>query len=214
MHELLERYLSSKARKVSPNYLRDHSIVLQAVIRDLGGMTNALESSSTALEFWMDRKLSAVKTSTVGAYLFAFELFLEWCRKEGIVQVNTAKLVELPKYRRPFRKVFGSRDMVRILIEECGDPALKFILYAGFHAGMRKGEIVASKPSWFDYERGLVHITRSADFDTKDGEDRSVPLTLAFAAYLQSVMPFHDGQIISEPPCQLVHGKTATRCNQ
>jgi integrase len=181
----LEGYLASKARKVSPNYLHDQSIVLTAVIRDLGGITSALESSSRTLELWRDRKLSSVKPVTVGAYLIAFKMFLEWCRKEGIVETNAANLVELPRYRKPFRKVVGSAEMVRILIEECDDPDLEYILYAGFHAGMRKGEIAASRPSWFDLEQGMVNITRSDDFDTKDGEDRSVPLTRGFAAYLQ-----------------------------
>jgi integrase len=169
---LVERYLASKAHKVSPVYLKDHLIILTALVRDLGGIAHALEPSPNALEHWRDLKLKTVKVATVGAYLFAFEMFLEWCLKAGLVQTNTAKLVELPRYRKPFRKVVGSREMVQTLIDECTNPPLKYILFCGFHAGMRKAEIVASSPSWFDLERGMVNITRSEDFDTKDHEDR------------------------------------------
>ncbi len=37
-----------------------------------------------------------------------------------------------------------------LLISECPDRELKFILYCGFHAGLRKGEIVQARPEWFD----------------------------------------------------------------
>jgi site-specific recombinase XerC len=159
--EILFRYLSQKTKQVSPNYIRDHAIVLKSIIRDLRGLgVSALTCDRSTLELWISKKSATVRQSTVGAYLFAFELFLAWCQRNGLIKVNIAKAFELPKFRRPFRKVFGSARMVKILIEECEDPALKFILYAGFHAGLRKNEIVNAKPSWFNLELGVLNVLR------------------------------------------------------
>jgi integrase len=184
--EVLARYLYQKAKHVSENYLRDHAIILKSIVRDLNGAhSNALECSLSALESWIERKSRAVKKSTVVAYLFAYELFLTWCEKERLVQGNITQYAEPLVCRRPFRKVFGTAKMVKTLIDECEDPALKFILFCGFHAGLRKAEIVASRPEWFDLDRKLLTVTRSDSFDTKDGEDRSIPLTDDFCAYLR-----------------------------
>jgi integrase len=153
--------------------------------RAVAQLGSALECDLSDLECWVDHKLNSVRKPTVGAYLFAFELFLAWCERERIVEGNIAKYIEPLSYRRPFRRVFGNVQMVKTLIDECQDPALKFILFCGFHAGLRKAEIVASRPEWFDVERKLVTVTRCDQFDTKDGEDRTIPLTEDFLAYLR-----------------------------
>ena len=42
------------------------------------------------------------------------------------------------------------------LVSECLDREMKFILYCGFHAGLRKGEIVQARPQWFDLKLNII----------------------------------------------------------
>lgn len=192
-NDVLSRYLSSKARRVSPNYLRDHGIVLRSIIRELSaGGTSVLECDLSALESWVEIKSLRVKRSTVAAYLFALELFLGWCEKENLVAGNVARQICIEDVRRPFRKAFGNLHMVKTLIDQCEDPALKFILFAGFHAGLRKNEIINCKRSWFNFEAHTINVLRCETFDTKDGEDRTIPLTKDFEAYLCAYQPMGD----------------------
>src|SRR4029077_1042413 len=86
---------------------------------------------------------------------------------------------------KPFRHRFVSAATVRMLIAQCDDPELKYCLFCGFHSGLRFNEVIMSRPEWFDIERGVLHVMRSASFETKDHEDRSVPITDEFAAFLR-----------------------------
>ena len=82
--------------------------------------------------------------------------------------------------------MFAQIEQVKTLISECQNQQLRFILYAGIHAGLRKAEIAAAKWGWFDFERMTINVTRDEFFDTKDGEDRTIPLTIEFAAFLST----------------------------
>ena len=42
---------------------------------------------------------------------------------------------------------FCRREQVDLLVSECLDREMKFILYCGFHAGLRKGEIRVQAPA-------------------------------------------------------------------
>jgi integrase len=72
---------------------------------------------------------------------------------------------------------------------------IKFILFCGFRAGMRRGEITAARPEWFDLDSKLIHIPafdRLTGFSPKSGNARIMPLTKKFAAFIQSEYPDWD----------------------
>jgi integrase len=179
----LDRYLAFKCQRVSPNYFRDLAAVLNAWSRDFV----SLEAVSTqSLQSWADQKRGSVKTSTVAAYLFSIRQFFDWLIAEKVVTGNNpVPGVFLPRYRKPFRKVFVSCATVKMLISECQDQELRYCLFCGFHAGLRFNEVVMSRPEWFSLPEALLHVTRSEDWDTKDHEDRTVPLTDEFLAFLR-----------------------------
>ena len=54
---------------------------------------------------------------------------------------------------------------------------MKFILFAGFHAGMRKEEIIQARPEWFDFRVNIVQIVESEDWKPKDKDKRTIPLS-------------------------------------
>ena len=70
------------------------------------------------------------------------------------------------------------------LIETAERDDLKFALYCGFHAGMRKNEIIEARPFWFDMEARLIHMRRTPTMNFKDREERTVPMTAEFHDFL------------------------------
>lgn len=79
-------------------------------------------------------------------------------------------------------------------IEACKRDELKFVLFCGFHAGMRAGEIKHSRVAWFDLKRGIIAIPamenqtlptgKRHQWKTKDGDAREIPMSAAFRVFL------------------------------
>lgn len=98
------------------------------------------------------------------------------------------------------RQATISIDVANRWIEDCTRDDLKFVLFCGLHCGMRKGEIMHSRPAWFDLEASppVVKIpgreiqnlrTGKFEWRTKDGESRQVPLSDDFIKFLKVYLP-------------------------
>src|SRR5439155_23224783 len=70
------------------------------------------------------------------------------------------------------------------LIKECQREDLSFVLLCGFHAGLRKNEIIEARPWWFDLSAGLLHVRATPTIKFKDREERTIPLTQQFQGFL------------------------------
>lgn len=96
--------------------------------------------------------------------------------------IDEAKLVKLEKRAREEFCSFDQRDQ---LIADCTeDDELKFILYAGFHGGLRFNEIVEAVPWWFDLPNMQLRLSKTPTMQFKDGEERTLPVTKEFRSFL------------------------------
>jgi hypothetical protein len=50
---------------------------------------------------------------------------------------------------------------------------------------LRRGEVVAAKPGWFDLENKLIHVQISDEWQTKNGRPRTVPMSQEFHDFLE-----------------------------
>ena len=71
------------------------------------------------------------------------------------------------------------------LIAKCDREDLKFVLFCGFHAGLRKAEIIEARPDWFDLRSGLIHVRKTDTFRPKDRNERTIPMTKALRTFLR-----------------------------
>jgi integrase len=134
---------------------------------------------------WMRfEKQPALKESTAQGYIFGLRAFLGWLVDRSKLRENVALKLELDEYKHTARLVFADGVTVASLIENAPDDAMRFILYCGFHAGMRKLEIIEARPHWFDLKAGAVTIQATETFQTKDKDHRTVPLTSGFKAFI------------------------------
>ncbi len=190
----VEAYLASRTKRISANYLRDTATVLYAWQRNAGPL---IAVSKDSIQVWIDEL--AVKPSTLAAYVFTLRKFFDWCIAQGLRADNPAFNLDLPRHRKPFRKNFVSAATVAMLIGECENLELRYCLFAGFHAGLRKAEVIASRPEWFNLSQRMVSVLRSEDFDTKDHTDRDIPLTDAFRDFLCNYTGFYAGSFMIAP---------------
>lgn len=127
-----------------------------------------------------------------------------WKKSEATAQTYSTRVatfarwagfrVELP----PFPPA-SSRDIiipamtVDELLEIAGSD-LKFVLMAGFRAGLRRGEIAWARPSWFilNSERPVIRIPKKdpvTGWEPKSKRERVIPLTPDFKEFIQKAYP-------------------------
>ncbi len=80
------------------------------------------------------------------------------------------------------------------LLKECPRDDLRFVLFCGFHLGLRRNEIVEARPQWFNLSTKLATVmilenddaeARELDpFLPKGAKERSIPLSKAFTEFL------------------------------
>ena len=93
------------------------------------------------------------------------------------------KLSKLGKsIRHDFCSVAVRDALIAAVPEENLD--LKLILLLGFHAGLRKNEIIEARPEWIDLKQSTLHVCKTETFTPKDGDDRTIPLSRELQALL------------------------------
>jgi integrase len=102
-------------------------------------------------------------------------------------------------------------EVTRILEAANGDPELKFALFCGFDAGLRRNEISEALVNWFDLEDGLLHVSKHQNFVPKDRDLRTIPLTKRFADFLKTYLQGRDQNKYVLAPEKTVKGKNKYR---
>ena len=131
------------------------------------------------------QKRHQVSPSTAESYMFTVRSFFKWCVAENLCRRNPALEVELDKVDHQARIKFTDLELAQKLITNAPNDDMRFILYCGFHVGMRKMEIIESIPEWFNLSRKTLEIRATATFRPKDRDARTVPLTDQFVEFLQ-----------------------------
>lgn len=127
-----------------------------------------------------------VADSTREGYMMTLRSFFNFLRDANKTRQNPVDGVKMVRVDRKGRPEFATHEERDRLIVNAPDDDLRFILYCGFHGGMRKAEIVEARPEWFNLAAGTVTIGTTATFRPKDREERTVPLTAAFKTFLAS----------------------------
>jgi site-specific recombinase XerD len=126
-----------------------------------------------------------VVPSTAESYMFTLRSFFNWCMRENLCRRNPALGVQLDRIDRKGRTHFADFELAQRLITNAPTNDLRFVLFCGFQAGMRKLEIVEAVPEWFNLSGRTVEIRATATFRPKDRDARTVPLTDQFADFLK-----------------------------
>jgi integrase len=135
---------------------------------------------------YYEERVTASSASTAFGNLMTVRSFFNWCRDvEKSVRENPCIALKIAAPNVTARKNFCSPELVAKLIEECPREDLKFVLFCGFHAGLRVLEIVEAVPWWFDLEAGILHLRKTPTIKFKDREERSIPLTGKFLAFVR-----------------------------
>ena len=190
VYQVIEDYLKvaqERAKKpMRPDTARRQGYILRKFVGD-AGTEFVGQITHKSIEDWLrgfkDAKRSA---DTLHTYARALHTFVSYLVKLKLVRGDILTEFDIPERAAVGRKNWlRSQEMQRV-IAESNDPSLTFILFCGFHAGLRRNEIANAKVGWFDLESGLIHIQNDvrSGFVLKDRENRSVPISEPFKAFL------------------------------
>jgi site-specific recombinase XerD len=125
-----------------------------------------------------------VSESTAQGYITTLRSFFSWLFDVKKIRSNPVEGVKLARVDAKVREFFCEPEQRDKLIANAPTDDLRFVLYCGFHAGMRKNEIIEARPKWFNLERRKIEIRATETFQVKDREARTIPLSPDFHRFL------------------------------
>lgn len=180
----IDAYIAARrSAGLSDSTLRSADYVLRAFVAYLD-VAHPAQITAAAVQRWFAYRRAEYEHTAV-AYLARVKLWTRWLFDRGKLVADPAAEIAKPKLPRRVRRNFLLPDQARLLLDSCQSPGLKFAVYCGLHAGLRKLEIIEARPEWFDLDAGLLHVQATATFQTKDRDNRTIPLTRQFAAWLR-----------------------------
>jgi integrase len=183
---LVKQYLADrKAEDISAKYLQFTIEPVMNRFAEVFAGRSVFAITGPMIQKHLDGLKVAVNTRE--AYRFQYEKFYVWLINQKRARHNPAKDVKFKTEVRSTRKNWVRLSQINEIIDNCDDLELKYILFCGFHAGLRKEEVIMSRPEWFDFETGeygVMHVPFAADWRPKDRTERTVPLSPEFRKFL------------------------------
>jgi integrase len=205
----IDAFLAYKRRKnqFTASSAHGRGYILRAFARECGKISPVYVTPNDVARFYDDR-LHRFSASTANSYAMILRSFFNWCVQVAhILRQNPCQGLELAEEQGTRMRDFCTESQRDLLISTCTRDDLLFVFYCGFHAGLRKNEIIEARPFWFDLGAGLLHLRKTSTINFKDREERTVPLTIQFLEFLK-------GYRLREPYMlapKVVHGKNRYR---
>ena len=178
------------AHKVAANeYSRKSASAKQWALREFAdqcGKDSPAKVTKGDCEQFYDTLRKRVSESTAQGYMATLRSFFGWMVHKKKLRKNPVADVKLARLDAKGRGKFCAEEERDRLIDSCTRTDLRYVLYCGFHAGLRKDEIIQSERDWFDLDRGFLEVKETPHFRPKDRTARHIPLTKEFLAFLRA----------------------------
>jgi integrase len=187
--DLIDPYLAHKRllKRYTEASCESKRAILQKFARFTAGADAVSVTKRIVQDFYNRQRSDGLADDTAASYLAAVRAFFAWCVDvQHIRRDNPCKGLQLARISPKARRNFCTPELVEKLINDCPRDDLKFVLFCGFHCGLRKNEIIEARPFWFDTANGQLHLRKHDGIEFKDREERSLPLTYQFVAFLKS----------------------------
>jgi integrase len=193
--ELLERYM----REVTPHKKSADSetIRVKRLIREEAlCQYKATALTGKLLAEWRDKRLQEVTGSTVSREIDILSHAINTARREWGIHINNpVELIRRPKHNKARERRLSADEEAKLLHElesKTRNPWIKHVVVFAVETGMRRGEILSLTWSNVDLQKRIARLV-----DTKNGEGRSVPLSLKATALISSLPRSIDGRVFA-----------------
>ena len=205
MHNLIEQFLEHLRyeRNVSAHTLRNYASDLEQFLQfltdnDKRKAPEVSEIDHLTIREWLASLHSAHKTkSSIARKLAALRTFFQFLVREGLLELNPAKLVATPKLEKKLPKHLSIEEAIRFI--ESPDPetelgkrdrAMLELMYA---TGVRVAELTTLNIADVDFRNQLVRVTG------KRRKQRIVPFGDPASAAIRSYLDVREKFLFNAP---------------
>ncbi len=111
----------------------------------------------------LKKPLKPASETTAHSYTMTLRAFFRWAVEVRRSRFdNPIERLELARVEHRARKEFCDKATKNALLAAASNDDLRFILYCGFDAGLRRDESSEARRDWFDLNRGSLQV-RNAD---------------------------------------------------
>jgi integrase/recombinase XerC len=209
MEKLIEQFLEHLRyeRNVSAHTLRNYSSDLEQFVDFLAPLTQATGKRNTpeiseidhlTIREWLSSLHSAQKKkASIARKLAALRTFFQFLVREGVVELNPAKLVSTPRLEKKLPKHLSIEEAIRFIEspdEETDlgkrDRAMLELMYA---TGVRVAELTTLNVADVDFGNQLIRVTG------KRRKQRIVPFGDPAGVAIQNYLTVRDKFLLSAP---------------
>ncbi|MEA3208344.1 MAG: hypothetical protein QOE70_1401 [Chthoniobacter sp.] len=186
----LEHFLiyKSQRKNYSASTRKAKFYVVRSFIDWLPRHASVQSVTTEQVQQYYDRLLGKFSAATAHKALMDIRAWFRWelevekkVRRNPVIGVRAEPVPDAPRVR------FCTKEQRDKLINECPREDLKLVLMLGFHAGLRKQEIIQAVPRWFHLsERSLdLCATPTMPFN-RYKKPRTIPMRQVLFDFLQS----------------------------
>lgn len=189
--EAVDSY-NSEYLRLKKSYRKEQSRV--AVVKRMLGVKILANVTSTDLVSYRDKRLNEVSAASVCLELSLIDRSLKYAQFElGVIFPNGIPRVRRPRKPKGRNRRVTPQELHQLL--SSSDPVMQVIVQLAVETGMRRGEIVKVKRKDINYQTRTIHL-----YDTKNGDDRVVPLSSVAIGALKKLPARLDGGVFDMHP--------------
>lgn len=204
--ELWRRWQAWAETRIAPATVEGYHYAVQAWEAVYPGRRIASVKPAD-VQHYQERRLADARTpKTVNNELVALRAIINRAIREQWYGGRNpfSEFTPLPReQRRP--RWLSVEEIERVLdaAELYSRPMLLFAALC-IYAGLRKGEAVAARWEWIDWDAGLLHVQQDGAFSTKSRRERTIPLHSRLRAILEPYRQ-QEGYVVAPDAVQGKH---------
>lgn len=190
LSQFKEEYLEYAEPIKTRKYIKSIKLSFRQFENSVGDL-QLKEIDTRTLDRYFTSTFSRTKS---GAYLYyrtlkaAFTKAVAW----GYIKENPFKKIKLPRIGKS-KPVFISPEEFKVIVSKTKEEFLQDLFTVAFYTGMRQGELVNMKGSWYNQNQTTINTKCSEDFLTKSKKERSIPANLTVQNILQKRLAAKNG---------------------
>jgi len=181
------RYVEDRLRGGfhTPNTSRETARSLGKMVDLIGPGKSVAQVSRENMQEWL-ATMEGLSPATVKAVVGRGSAFFAWAIDQGLALDNPCRSLKTPRLIPTRAERYCTRTERDKLIEDvpAGRDDLALILWLGFFAGLRIGEIVEARVRWVDLDAGLITVENTETWTTKDKAHRRIRVSTRLSEFL------------------------------
>ena len=174
LQDFVDEYVGYVKGVKSPSYVRSIISSFRRLISAIGNCT-LNEISPKILDQFIIKRFSSSPGAAIlyfATLKAAFSKAVTW----EYLNENPLKKVKPPKKTKSL-PVFISEGELQKILDQTDNRMMREIFTIAFYTGMRQGEILNMKWTWINIEKGMITVTNSDMYKTKNKKDRVIPMS-------------------------------------